>query len=169
MSFHLYSRISGTCLAYVCELKLTGPTGPLGRYICAHAQDKTTFEWNLEAADILALAEPCLDPEKYAIVIELPFFTNQPPVHQLLISIRGQSNQTDSDLLIVSCPLPIAAAKARTFDLSEGICQQEIIEPLSLSGGTLGGRFFWRAPKADISASVFLARDSTKIAASQVA
>jgi hypothetical protein len=160
MSFHIYrieKTATSTRLHPVADLRPTGAQGPIARFITAHAHEETPFAWTLVDEAILQLAMPDLDPTRHRIVLRLPTENGGAPLFQRLIGIRGQSEMMDTSAVLVTRPLsaPTTSPAESLPTLTEGASLNvDTMEAISLSGGTLGGRFFWRRPKMNIGAAI---------------
>lgn len=164
MSFHLYrlepSR-SGRWLQPVTDLRPTGAQGPIARFVTAHAHCETPFGWFLSDEDIISLTFNALNPVEHRIVIRLGGEAGHGPLFQRLVGIRGQSEMMDSDAVLVTRPLaapvtvPLAGLPGLSEEANPGV---DTMEAVGLSGGTIGGRFFWRRPRMNIGAAVRPAR-----------
>lgn len=155
MSFGIFRKTetqSGVGFERIADLSLTGEDGIFARWLAGFREADTPFEWVLDVATVIALAG--IDASEEEVVVLLDLSDGAQVSLNLVRGFRGASDEDSSDLVVNCTPLEGAEKRGNRIEMDGLIGRGEWLEALGLSGGTRGGRYFWRAPKMDIGAAV---------------
>lgn len=159
MSFYLYAKTADT-YRLVSALKLTGKSGLIAQYLRSHAREETPFSWQIGLKELLALVDPELPVCGHELVFDmLPEAFTEICLYRV-DSFRGVSGFDETDM-VLSCRIleqgaldrPACEFKAG-FTLSNGASSRELVEAFHVSGGVVGGSYYWGKPKMNIGAAI---------------
>ncbi|MGF1452179.1 MAG: hypothetical protein ACFB21_08925 [Opitutales bacterium] len=159
MSFWIY-EIAGDRARRKSPLRFTGEHGLLATFLKANAGEEPPFAWCLLPRDLIALADPSLEPDDHLIVVDLlPESFTEVSLNRVT-HVQGVSDCDETDLVMAfktlwqgTTPGPAEAARREApFDpVGE---PRNLLEAFRLTGGTERGRYQWARPKMDIGAAI---------------
>jgi len=148
----------------VRKLSIIGREGPLSVWMRRQTGESPSFNWELTGAALVKVFAPEADPVSHTVVMDMmpEKLAGASLCH--VVSIAGQSQYDESDIVIVMRELSMLEGQPFTSDIrSDFLCDEmaktsDIIESMGVSGGTRSGSYKWCAPKMNIGATVFRAR-----------
>ena len=174
MSFELYHvEVGAQSVQYdwVKPVPLSGPGGPVARFVRAQASDGAG--WILSARELVGLSSPGGPPEEYRIVFDLE------PRHEWRVAlceldaVSGVSGPDSTRMVMGFKTLlsgrfeqPSARIK-RQFEVPFGPPLTRFFEPLVLKGGSTSGAWTWGEPELALGGCLKLPNGNGNAPASQ--
>ena len=163
MSFQLY-RIEVNCEATLYEwvkpAPLSGPNGPIARFVRALGNDGDGLNWLLSGRELVALSHAGAPAENYRILFDLDSGHEWRVTFCELTSISGTSRSDSTHLVLGFKTLfsghtkqPAAEFKRR-FPVPLAAPLPRFHEALYLQGGTSAGSWKWGEPQLALGAAV---------------
>jgi hypothetical protein len=170
MAFLIYKKQSaGTATIYerLKPLRLSGPDGPIAKYVHSLSAEAASDGWRMDVAELLAFAGVSCAAGQPALIMDMG---GDKPDEVCLYEVQrlsGACRENTTNLVLEFAVLVDEAVKTPVdqfkagFDLPSDRSPRILQETLALSGGPSGGSWKWEAPAMNIGATVVAPRSPT--------
>jgi hypothetical protein len=158
--YHVHVNCESTLYEWVKPVPLSGPGGPIARFVRTLSDDGGDVDWLLSGRELVALTQPGVPAEDYRILFDLdpshPWRTTLCELNSLCGSSRSDTTHLvlGFKTLFTGHTESPAAQFKQSFSVPFGLSLPRFHEALCLFGGTSTGTWRWGEPQMTLGAAV---------------